>query len=75
MSFTSEYLEKYKQISKKLEEISDELTKEIYLISSINSFLESNGIERIIIVGGLAVELYIRGACRTADIDLIVEGY
>jgi len=44
------------------------------LVAEVNSFLEEQGLGRVIVVGGFAVELYSGGAYRTGDIDIIVEG-
>jgi len=44
------------------------------LVAEVNSFLEEQGLGRVIIVGGFAVELYSGGAYRTGDVDIVVEG-
>ena len=46
----------------------------LLFVSLLNSFLETRGLGRVIIVGGYAVELYSGGAYRTGDVDLVVEG-
>jgi len=68
-----EYLGNVKNILKRIDAISDVSNKLLYLLSSINSYLESKGIGRMIIVGGFAVELYSGGTYRTGDIDIIIE--
>lgn len=68
-----EYLGNVENILKRIDAISDVSNKLLYLLSSINSYLESKGIGRMIIVGGFAVELYSGGTYRTGDIDIIIE--
>ena len=73
MKEKEEYLGNVKNILKRIDAISDVSNKLLYLLSSINSYLESKGIGRMIIVGGFAVELYSGGTYRTGDIDIIIE--
>lgn len=49
--------------------------KFMVFIGSLNKFFEDKNIGRIIVVGGFAVEIYTGRGYRTADIDIITEGY
>ena len=45
------------------------------VLAVLNRGLEEEGLGRIIVVGGFALELLVGGAMRTLDIDIVVEGY
>ena len=42
-------------------------------LARVNGRLESEGVGRVVIVGGFAAELYSGGAYRTGDIDVIID--
>ena len=53
---------------------SDETSRFLKLSALINTFLESQGLGRIVITGGFAVEVYTGRTYRTMDVDVIAEG-
>jgi hypothetical protein len=52
----------------------DETSRFLKLSALINTFLESQGLGRIVITGGFAVEVYTGRTYRTMDVDVIAEG-
>jgi hypothetical protein len=68
------YVEFEKEILPRLKEITEETKRYLYLIAWLNTKLEGEGLGRIIITGGFAVEVYTGRIYRTMDVDVIVEG-
>lgn len=52
----------------------DETSRFLKLSALINTFLESQGLGRIVITGGFAVEVYTGRTYRTMDVDVVAEG-
>jgi len=46
----------------------------LYLIAWLNTTLEREGLGRVVIVGGFAVEVLTGSTYRTFDVDIVVEG-
>ncbi len=68
------YREFIKCILPKLKAEADETKRYLLFIAWLNKKLEGNGLGRIIITGGFAVEVYTGRTYRTMDVDIIVEG-
>ncbi|RLE79237.1 MAG: hypothetical protein DRJ52_08840 [Thermoprotei archaeon] len=64
----------YSKVLPKLSALVDETTRFLYFLAWLNTRLEEEGLGRIIIVGGFAVEVYSGAAYRTLDVDIVVEG-
>jgi len=63
------------------EEIAEELAQEpdltkriLTFLSWLNEYLEAQGLGRLILVGGFAVEVYTGSTYRTLDVDIVVTG-
>lgn len=71
----SEMLRVFKdKILPRLISISEETKRYLLFTAWLNSFLEEQGLGRVIITGGFAVEVYTGRVYRTMDVDIIVEG-
>lgn len=57
----------------RLGSIADETKRYLVFLSWLNSRLEEEGLGRIIVTGGFAVEVYTGRTHRTLDVDIIVE--
>jgi hypothetical protein len=62
------------KILPRLISISEETKRYLLFTAWLNSFLEEQGLGRVIITGGFAVEVYTGRVYRTMDVDIIVEG-
>jgi hypothetical protein len=62
------------KILPRLISISEETKRYLLFTAWLNSFLEEQGIGRVIVTGGFAVEVYTGRVYRTMDVDIIVEG-
>lgn len=74
-----EFVEKLSNVFKtsilpKLKSIQDETKRYLFFIAWLNEALEKEGLGRIVITGGFAVEVYTARVYRTMDVDVIVEG-
>ena len=68
------YREFTKYVLPRLKAEADETKRYLLFIAWLNKKLEGNGLGRIIITGGFAVEVYTGRTYRTMDVDIIVEG-
>jgi hypothetical protein len=62
------------KILPRLISISEETKRYLLFTAWLNSFLEEQGLGRVIVTGGFAVEVYTGRVYRTMDVDIIVEG-
>ena len=62
------------KLAGELEGCKSDTEKFLLFAAWLNELLEMRGLGRVIVVGGLAAELWSGRAYRTGDVDLIIEG-